>query len=281
MVKVDLDITDRQEYIEYLEITTRIGCSVNCKKYCPQEILIKEYTGERSLSLESFKKIISSVPTNVLITFSGYCEPFLNSECIDMIEYAHYKGHRIFLNTTLVGLKKSDVDRLKGLNIVRSTLHLPDPYDNAIIPITDEYKEVLVKYLKLIPNIEYVSMNGRFATNNHENVDRGVALKRKWYPVSCLKLKTRQFVLLPNGDVHLCCVDFGLKHKLGNLLLNTYQEIRESKQLKQIKIDNLIGGDTLCRYCSFSLFSPINYMYHVVKNWYFARKEGQQKDFLK
>jgi len=267
---------------EYLEITTHVGCSVNCKKYCPQEILIKKYGKElRNLSLESFKLMLITVPKEVIIVFSGFCEPFLNPECVDLMEYAHQKGHFLMLNTTLVGLKLSDIDRLKELNIVRSILHLPDPYDNANIPITDEYKEVIIKYLKLIPNMEYISMNDQFPTNNHENVTRDILPKRKWYPIACSKLKTSQFILFPNGDVYVCCMDFGLKHKLGNLLTDTYQEIKDSKYLKQIKIDNVIGGDTLCRYCDSALSTPINYVYHTVKNWYFARKEGQQKDFLK
>jgi radical SAM protein with 4Fe4S-binding SPASM domain len=267
---------------EYLEVTTHVGCSVNCKKYCPQEVLVKRYgNNPRNLSLDSFKKMISTVPTEVILVFSGFCEPFLNPECVDLMEYAHQKGHRLILNTTLVGLKLSDLDRLSNLNIIKGILHLPDYYDNAHIPITDEYKSLLVRFLKLFPNMQYISMNDQFPTNNHENVTRGILPKRKWYPISCAKLHTPQYILFPNADVYMCCMDFGLDLKIGNLLTDTYSQIRESEHLKRIKHDNIIGRDTLCRYCSFSLPIPVYYTYMTLKNWYYARKTRQQIQYKK
>lgn len=257
---------------EYLEVTTHVGCFINCKKYCPQETLVKAYGNEvRNLSLASFRIMLTTVPTEVVIVFSGFCEPFLNPECIDLMEYAHQRGHRLMLNTTLVGLTLPDIDRLKKLDIIYGILHLPDFYDTAHIPITEEYKELLVQFLKVFPNMHYMSMNDQFSTNNHENVVRGILPKRKWYPVTCSKLKTPQFVLFPNGNVYVCCMDFGLQHRLGNLLSDTYQDIKESKQLKEIKRNNIIGTDTLCRYCSSALFIPVNYAYHAARNWYYDR----------
>ena len=32
-------------------------------------------------------------------------------------------------------------------------------------------------------------------------------------------------VVLPNGDVSLCCMDYGLKHILGNLYTQEYNDI--------------------------------------------------------
>ena len=42
-------------------------------------------------------------------------------------------------------------------------------------------------------------------------------------------------VLLPNGDVSLWCMDYGLKHILGNLVKQSYEEIRNSPELTKIK----------------------------------------------
>jgi hypothetical protein len=40
----------------------------------------------------------------------------------------------------------------------------------------------------------------------------------------CLE-KMYHNVMLPNGDVSLCCMDYGLKHILGNLYEQDYEEI--------------------------------------------------------
>ena len=38
-------------------------------------------------------------------------------------------------------------------------------------------------------------------------------------------------VLLPDGSVVLCCMDYDLKHIIGNLLTQTYEDIFQSKPL--------------------------------------------------
>ena len=111
---------------EVLEVTTKIGCSNMCE-YCPQTTLIKRYRDrsdkfgkqenksrkrDKLMSLETFVKCISTIPLNVDIHFTGYVEPFLNPDTIYMIIHAAKKGHRIMVNTTLVGLKPSHWDVL-------------------------------------------------------------------------------------------------------------------------------------------------------------------------
>ena len=41
-------------------------------------------------------------------------------------------------------------------------------------------------------------------------------------------------VLLPNGDVVLCCMDYNLTHILGNLLTQTYEEVMQGKPLQDL-----------------------------------------------
>lgn len=248
---------------ELIEITTRIGCSVNCKKYCPQELLVKSYKGSNEMSLSSFKTILSTVPAEVIVVFSGFCEPFLNRECIDMIEHASKKGHKIILNTTLVGATVSDIERLKHTNLVRVILHLPDG-ENANIPITDEYKNVLCLMLTTIPVIQFVSMNSLFSSNNRENFVKGRA-PLKWYPITCAKFNNIQPVVLPNGDVYLCCMDFGLRHRIGNLLTGSYQKLKNSPVLVEIQESNLFISDTLCKRCSYALPIGINELYIIYR----------------
>jgi adenine C2-methylase RlmN of 23S rRNA A2503 and tRNA A37 len=70
-----------------LEITTRIGCRVNCK-FCPQKKLLDHYKEnshniiqKNVLSFKNFKKCIDKVPSSVRIDFSGMAEPWLNKDC--------------------------------------------------------------------------------------------------------------------------------------------------------------------------------------------------------
>ena len=132
-----------------LEITTKIGCSNMCE-YCPQTKLIKNYTSNlhnvimkkhfnnendvkvveslllhkylekdknriTMMSLDTFKKCLSSIPSQVDIHFTGYTEAFENPDCTDMIFHAHEKGHKVLINSTLVGMTKNDIDRLETI----------------------------------------------------------------------------------------------------------------------------------------------------------------------
>jgi len=75
------------------EITSQIGCSVQCLKYCPQELIIFRYKGQRHLSLDVFKQFISTVPSSVQITFAGFVEPFV---AIDALDGNCYKGDDLY-----------------------------------------------------------------------------------------------------------------------------------------------------------------------------------------
>ena len=125
------------------------------------------------LSLGDFAKALSHVPTDVRIDFSGFSEPFFNPQAVDMIELAHDRGHEVSVISTLVGLKPSDVDRLAKVDTAGFVVHLPDPFGNAHIPMTDEYKEVLSLTLTKIHIFDVSIMNkylqDHYWAGNYEN----------------------------------------------------------------------------------------------------------------
>ena len=101
-----------------LEFTTTIspkGCVVNCA-FCPQRTLEKIYHAMKGqpkvLTLDNFKIISDKVPKEVRLTFSGFTEPWLNKNCTDMVEYAHFRGHQVSAFSTGIGMKLEDVERL-------------------------------------------------------------------------------------------------------------------------------------------------------------------------
>ena len=61
-------------------------------------------------------------------------------------------------------------------------------------------------------------------------------------------------VLLPDGTVVLCCNDFGMRHVLGNLLKNSYEDIIKSNELLQVKRGMNIDENIpiICRKCMYA-----------------------------
>jgi len=58
-------------------------------------------------------------------------------------------------------------------------------------------------------------------------------------------------MLLPNGDAYLCCSDFGLSHRLGNLFEQSWNELMTSEAMKYV-CDGLMdeSKNILCRKCA-------------------------------
>jgi len=261
-----------------LEITTNIplkGCVVDCV-FCPQRLLVQKYNGNKSLSLDDFKRILDKVPTEVRITFAGFTEPWLHRECTDMLLYAYDKGHDIAAFTTGIGMKISDIERIKHIPFSSGpnggfVFHLPDNELLAKHPITDRYIE-LVEHIGTLRNeinnfyimtmgtvhervrhvfdgIKPSEMWSRAGNLIHESILKPELLNLKnnfrtiyhgEQDMTCnCDEKLYHNVLLPNGDVSLCCMDYGLEQILGNLFTQEYDDIMPSP----------LSCFKLCRFC--------------------------------
>lgn len=263
-----------------IEITTVINCRVQCQ-YCPQTKLVSAYTKKSKtyyMSLADFKTCIDKIPLNMEIWFSGFGEPWLNPECTQMILYAHQRGHKIIVCTTLVGMKASDIALIESVPFQLFCVHLPSEEENEKILAYNEYLEVLDVLLKSKIKLKYLfrgkaihpkvkslinkSIYGflwyqlvkrllsslpHTRAGNIEITDKPKPRRRRGV-IGCRR--QGQFVLLPNGDVVLCCMDYGLKHVIGNLLVSDYHLLFQSdeylKILQGLKDESI---DILCRYC--------------------------------
>ena len=216
---------------------------------------------ERYMSLEDFKMVIDKLPKEIRITFSGFTEPWLNKKCTDMLLYAHEQGHPVSVFTTAVGMTLKDVDRIKDIPFVGGpnggfTLHLPDLERLAKHPVN---KRLIQVYWALktanIDNFMTMSMG-----TVHEEVepifpDSTVNKYEMWHRAgnllgeAALKPEVREVwdrfksilhntektcgcvedlyhnILLPNGEVSLCCMDYNLEEILGNLYTEEYDDI--------------------------------------------------------
>lgn len=248
-----------------LEFTTNIaekGCVVDCA-FCPQRILENSYTGKRLLTLDEFKLVVDKLPKEVRCTFAGFTEPFLNKYCTDMVEYAHAAGHPVSVFTTAVGIKPDDVYRLAKIPYAGNPnggfcLHLPDQERIAKHPINNTYIQTIKAFHEVHASIQnfYVMCMG---FEVHESVREyfphaviphfwnraGNLTREAIVKPELLKLASRvnnaplkkgphtcgcvedlyHNVLLPNGDVSLCCMDYSLDYILGNLFTQEYDDV--------------------------------------------------------
>jgi hypothetical protein len=258
-----------------LEITTNVlakGCAVGCV-FCPQMTLLENYKGERMLSFENFKTMVDKTPKGVGIIFAGFSEPWLNKECTKMVMYAHEQGHKISLFTTGVGMTKEDIDLLKTIPYESGpnrgfTLHVPDIEGYTNHHATDNYVELL-EYMrdsniscfrvismgtapenvkKVFPTIYTAEMYSRAGNLQREEIFKPKlkALRDKYLSVDnggeshCISPEGyNHTVILPNGDMSICCQDYELKGIVGNLLTQEYNDL----------IPELDASFSFCRYC--------------------------------
>ena len=246
-----------------LEITTHIGCPIDCMD-CPQALLRSKYKGKKTLDFEDYKKVIDKVPAGTRIDFSGMCEPFTNPRCTDMILYAADKGFPLALYTTLQGATMEDYERLKDVKYEVVTIHLPDRNGRSHFNITQEYKELLTKWScnnyschgdidwDVMPYIDggrnlITFMHDRAGSvecRPHINIDTNRSL---WCITSGKSMDHN--VLLPNGDVLMCCMDYGMTGVFGNLFTQSYDEVLNSPAACAMRA-TLNEGESICRHCS-------------------------------
>ena len=241
------------------------------------------------LSFEKYKQILDKVPVWVDIHFSGMSEPFASKDCSKMIEYTIQKGHKLCVYSTLVGANKEDIDLLSTIefdNKYKLVIHLPDDEQNFKAKVTETYIENLKYFLnkesiqqKIIQgSVDFMSMSRRGLTdpvissiipkklatfiaitragnlsNESEKYEGKPITKRKEGKIICSVAPfLNHNVLLPNGDVVLCCMDYSIQHNIGNLLKQSYESLFESDKIKQI-FNQLNNDDNtnslLCRNC--------------------------------
>jgi sulfatase maturation enzyme AslB (radical SAM superfamily) len=277
-----------------LEITTNVGCRLSCS-YCPQATVTKAYHQQskkseqplQCMTLSAFKKYISTVPKEVDFHFSGFSEPWYASECTDMIEAVHFKGHRIAIFTTTDGMLTEHINRLKLISFKRFVIHLPDGNDDMHLVPDAIYLERLQKLLHAIPNIEIVTIGipnpdivallGQTNSTRRVHTRAGniqltssaigaaftqeeILQRNSHTSLICRSNRMVSNVLLPNGNLQLCCMDYGLEHVLGNLSNESYCEIIEGKAFA--RIFDLLGqqhSEILCRRCEYAI--PGSYTY--------------------
>lgn len=267
-----------------IEVTTIIGCKIACR-FCPQKLLTSSYFGEnpdreRVMSMDTYQKCLNHIPKNCNVLFCGMAEPLLNPNCIDMMKITAVSGRKVDLYTTLVGLEKDKLEDLLSVPVGWVTLHVADSMGYAKIPLTDEYYEMIEKLLesKKEDGTSYVNLcnaqtapdprilelcEGKYeiltAMNDRAEQledDRLVSSRRQHEKIACGYTGTvlNRNVLLPDGTLVLCMQDYGMKHVLGNLVEESFEEIMQGERIELIRNALLEPcSDILCRSCSYAV----------------------------
>lgn len=265
-----------------LEITPTIGCNVNCK-FCPQQLLLNSYFKDNKnrkteLTFDEYKKILEKLPSNTLIEWAGFVEPFFHRQAADMMLYTKEHGYDQTLFTTLMGMTEEDFIKIKDIPFEMVYLHTPDEEGYANISVTKEYLCLLQKVInttnargemfvttancqgtphsliipitkgKLKIYCELSDRAGSISDDNHGEIAHFNRTGKIWCD-RCDKLNHN--VLLPDGTVVLCCNDWGLKHVLGNLLQDNYEDLMRSTEMREIKRALMVDKNipVICRKC--------------------------------
>lgn len=223
---------------------------MNCYPYCPQAKFRSAYGDATSLlSFDDFALALSHVPKDVGISFSGFCEPFINPRTPEMIRLAKAQGHEVRIYTTLVGLRSDDVAGLKGCD-EHLVLHLPDNRGVSHIPTTDGWKTTLAEVLTTLRVDHFMTMGDGFVSNDRAGNCDDAKPRHVKGPFQCELLLAPEPVMLPNCEVVLCWMDFGLRHRVGNLKEQTYDEILSGEAFRRISSERWkFDGTELCRSC--------------------------------
>ena len=266
-----------------------VGCPLLCS-FCPQESLKSAYLdNEKYLSIENFKIILANLPIDTRIDFSGMSEPWANPNATAFLSEALKRGFKVAVYTPLYGMKKEDGDEVKKLlenfseSVEEFVIHLPDANNNMLgWKKTSKWDYAFEKLsgIKLACGVKRMTMdkNGRVHPSiahlvpelaSFSPIDRAGSLPENEvflaqdnepqklendFPLFC---KSSPFydrnVVLPNGDILICCMDYSKKHVIGNLLDQSMVEILNGEALSKIIDDNELDGyvsSSICKQCN-------------------------------
>jgi len=264
-----------------MELTTMIGCPLMCT-FCPQENLRDSYgDSEKYLQPRDLVTVLSRLPKDTRIDFSGMSEPWANPHCTEMLETVLFMGFNIAIYSTLYGM--TDPERVRKVledhpnQVDVIMLHLPDANGNmkgwknseewlnaaAVMSHTNVSCGVGAMTMDSsgLVHPELQSMIGKLpGWQGHTRADSlnteqvaGQVLSLTPMNTFSLTCRSTPFydrnVLLPNGDVVLCCMDYNLKHIIGNLLTQTYEEIFKGKPLLDLIAINEEPKFSKCSIC--------------------------------
>jgi sulfatase maturation enzyme AslB (radical SAM superfamily) len=251
------------KYRQVASLTLSVGCPINCK-YCAQKQFLKAYYKStnpvKMLTYNNFIKIIERIPKDVIISFTGFVEPFANPDCLKMVMRA-LETHKIRLYSTIYNVTIDDYEKFcDHHNLITFDIHIPDNQYNTVFPITDNYKNLLRYIMQKIPKYatfivcclgidggpraevaaivqDYVRVGSGTAIDSLHGLVYQNYVYHGNAELQCLsdcgRIQEPQAgvgVILPNGDVFACSKDYELTSIIGNIFDDTWESLMKSEK---------------------------------------------------
>jgi len=266
-----------------LEFSFYVGCSIGCD-YCAQNTLNKKCS-TKYMSFDDYKKYLSTVPKNgVYLIYAGYCEPLLYDDLENVVKYSYDNGYNILCATTLPTLNKNNLELFLTEKYWKGrTVHLKDSsmnqkhfnstyysylerYLEQMKKQTDKSKEYRFSFLGENLDVNIISLLEKYDLKNllnpiipFQRIDAPVKSNRILKPIYlpgrifCSENYYRKQMIVPGGDVVMCCMDVEKKHILGNLNNMSYNEIFKGEEYKKVlRGFNDESLNTICRKCIYA-----------------------------
>lgn len=251
--------------IKSLEFTLKISNCLGCS-FCPQTTLNAAYTSSKTtMTLEDFNTILNKLPKDVRVDFSGYSEPFLNPLACDMIGTAIVKGYEVHVYSTLMGMKSGCVDVLSVYKPHFFKVHVPD--GKALVLPEEKWVQQHELFLLAKTPASYMAMGEPSAFIKRHLAVKGIPLelpnmlsrgglletvpvKPKKGLIRCAANRFHQNVVLPNGDVQVCCMSYDLSMPCGNLITGRYADIDMTANIYERDLNP--RENSICRRCEWS-----------------------------
>lgn len=279
----------KEDESEHIEITMDIGCANMCD-YCPQDLFINTYfnkygkNSERHMTLENIKKYFSTIPKDLEVHFAGFSEPLVGDEFLDILQWLTGEGYKSTIFTKLNGVELKVLKKAIEIGVEAVNIHITDNNNRTLIKEDESYIDKISKALRILKHKDVytmvtclgeVSENLKEVLNKYDSISLNIGsnfingragqVKREYIneteyrtnSIDCCKSLNRNLkfnVLLPNGIVTLCCMDFGLNHILGNLKEQSYEEVHNRDMANHVRerMEDIDKGDIICRHCDFS-----------------------------
>lgn len=190
----------------------------------------------------------NGVPLNEEIT-----NIILNSNALDFIRFSVDGGTRENYEEIRKGVKWEVIENKLKYFIKKNNEHSKKIKTGiiCIIPPEKEYsfEWMSAEFRQLLELFDHIEL--RYPHNWDGSKELGLNNKNNVVKEKICKFLLKNLVVLPNGDVTVCCADLNSRGVIGNVYNNTLEEIYFSK--KRIKmLKNYIGNKDridLCRNC--------------------------------
>jgi MoaA/NifB/PqqE/SkfB family radical SAM enzyme len=262
-----------------VQIQTQAGCNGRCI-FCPNEAVLKSDLEHGRMPLDLFQKIVDDLARTPPRRIGMYMmnEPLLDKRLPELTAYVTeripYAKTQVITNGTYLSEEKGEALIDAGLKQLKCSLQSLDPETNREIMGYDSRKviENCVTFQKTIKRkrsgldfrVSMVVTNKNFGeiestrrfwkkfgvrlvTSALENRGGNIAIANELNVGemrsmgNCIR-PSRDMMILFNGDVPLCCVDWHRTTILGNVGTQSVQEVWHGQRIQEIR-DGLAEGN--------------------------------------